>query len=84
MVDFAAIGHVTNETIDRPNGEWRTAGGPVAYIVLTAKKLGKKVKTVTKVGDDLSSEQIAQLREIGLVNPEFGPKSPEYVGRNRR
>jgi len=47
MVDFAAIGHVVIDTILNHNGEWTNAGGPVAYVVLTAKKRGKKVKTIT-------------------------------------
>jgi len=66
MADFAAIGHVVIDTILKHNGEWTSAAGPVGYVVLTAKKLGKTVKTVTKVGDDISDEHIAQLRGIGV------------------
>lgn len=66
MADFAAIGHIVIDTILKHDGGWTNAGGPVAYVVLTAKKLGKTVKTVTKVGDDLSDEQIEQLKAIGV------------------
>ena len=66
MVDFAAIGHVVIDTIIKHEGEWAFAGGPVGYITLVAKSLGKTVKTVTKVGDDISDEHVAQLEEMGI------------------
>ncbi len=66
MVDFAAIGHVVIDTIRKHDGEWTNACGPVGYVTLTAKKLGKTVKAVTKVGDDISDEHVAQLEEMGI------------------
>ena len=66
MADFAAIGHVVIDTILKHDSEWTNAGGPLAYVVLTTKKLGKTVKAVTKVGDDISDEHIKQLKAIGV------------------
>ena len=66
MVDFAAIGHVVIDTIRKHDGEWTNAWGPVGCVTLSAKKLGKTVKAVTKVGDDISDEHVAQLEEMGI------------------
>jgi len=66
MVDFAAIGHVVIDTIIQHDGERTNAWGPIGCITLVAKKLGKTVKAVTKAGDDISDEQIAQLEEMGV------------------
>ena len=66
MFDFTTIGHVVICTNLYPDGECTFATGTVAYVVLTAKKLGKTVKTITKVGEDLSKDQVEQLREIGI------------------
>jgi len=66
MADFAAIGHVVIDTIIKHDGEWTNAWGPIGCITLTAKKLGKTVKAVTKAGDDISDEQVAQLDKLGI------------------
>lgn len=66
MVDFAAIGHVVIDTIIKHDGEWTNAWGPIGCITLVAKKLGKSVKAVTKVGEDISDENISQLKELGI------------------
>ena len=66
MVDFAVIGHVVIGTIIKHEGEWTDAWGPIGCIALIAKTLGKTVKTVTKVGDDISEEHIAQLKDMGI------------------
>jgi sugar/nucleoside kinase (ribokinase family) len=66
LFDFAAIGHVVIGTIIKHDGEWTDAWGPIGCIALVAKKLGKTVKAVTKVGDDISDEYIAQLKDIGI------------------
>lgn len=66
MFDFTTIGHVAICRNLYPDGEWTFATGSVGYVVLAAKKLGKTVKTITKVGEDISDEHIEQLREIGI------------------
>jgi sugar/nucleoside kinase (ribokinase family) len=66
MVDFAVIGHVVIGTIIKHDGEWTDAWGPIGCIALVAKKLGKTVKAVTKVGDDISPEHVEQLEEMGI------------------
>ena len=66
MVDFAAIGHVVIDTIIKDDGEWTNTWGPIGCITLVAKKLGKSVKAVTKVGEDISDENITQLKELGI------------------
>ena len=66
MVDFAAIGHVVIDTIIKHDGEWTNAWGPIGCITLAANKLGKSVKAVTKVGEDISDENINQLKELGI------------------
>jgi len=66
MVDFAAIGHVVIDTIIQHDGERTNAWGPIGCITLVAKKLGKTVKAVTKAGDDISDEHVAQLEEMGI------------------
>ena len=43
-----------------------TVARPMLFAVLTAKVLGKSVRPVTKVGDDISSEYLAQMTELGL------------------
>ena len=66
MYDFTTIGHVAICRHFYPEGECTFATGCVAYVVLAAKKLGKTVKTVTKVGEDITDEQIAKLKELGI------------------
>jgi len=66
MVDFAVIGHVVIGTIIKHDGEWTDAWGPIGCIALVAKKLGKTVQAVTKVGDDISDEHITQLEDLGV------------------
>jgi sugar/nucleoside kinase (ribokinase family) len=66
MVDFAAIGHVVIDTTIQHDGERTNAWGPIGCITLVAKKLGKTVKAVTKVGDDISDENVAQLEGMGI------------------
>jgi sugar/nucleoside kinase (ribokinase family) len=66
MCDFTAIGHVAICKNLYPDGEWTFATGSIAYVALTAKKLGKTVKAITKVGEDISDEHEAQLRAIGI------------------
>jgi sugar/nucleoside kinase (ribokinase family) len=66
MDDFAAIGHVVVDTIIKHDGEWTNAWGPIGCITLVANKLGKSVKAVTKVGEDISDDNIIQLKELGI------------------
>lgn len=66
MFDFAVIGHVVIGTIIKHDGEWTDAWGPIGCMALIAKTLGKTVKAVTKVGDDIHPEHIAQLEAMGI------------------
>lgn len=66
MADFAVIGHVAIDRIITDHGERIQLGGPPTYVSLVTRKLGKSVRTVTKVGGDIPDDFIAQLEGLGI------------------
>jgi sugar/nucleoside kinase (ribokinase family) len=64
MADFAVIGYVVIDMILDTQGERVQLGGAPTYGVLVAKTLGKEVKMVTKIGGDIESELLSQLKEL--------------------
>jgi sugar/nucleoside kinase (ribokinase family) len=66
MADFAVIGHVAIDRIITDQGERIQLGGPPTYVSLVARKLGKTVRTVTKVGGDIPDDFISQLEGLGV------------------
>ena len=54
-MDFAIIGYVVIAMILGTQGERVQLGGAPTYGALFAKKLGKSVKMVTKIGGDIES-----------------------------
>lgn len=66
MDEFAVVGHVAVDKIITSNGSRVQLGGPPTYIALVARRLGAAVKVVTKVGGDLPSDYMGQLRELGI------------------
>jgi sugar/nucleoside kinase (ribokinase family) len=66
MADFAVIGHVAIDRIITDQGERIQLGGPPTYVSLVTRKLGKSVRTVTKVGGDIPDDFISQLEGLGI------------------
>ena len=64
MADFAIIGYVVIDMILGTQGERVQLGGAPTYGALVAKKLGKSVKMLTKIGGDIESELLLQLKEL--------------------
>ena len=64
MADFAVIGYVVIDMILDTQGERVQLGGAPTYSALVAKTLGKSVKMVTKIGGDIESELLSQLKEL--------------------
>ena len=64
MADFAIIGYVVIDMILGTQGERVQLGVAPTYGALVAKKLGKSVKMVTKIGGNLESELLSHLKEL--------------------
>lgn len=66
MVDFAVIGHIVIDNIIYTHGRETHVMGPAGSVILAATKLGKKVKLITKVGEDIPDYYISNLMKHGI------------------
>jgi len=66
MFDFAVIGHIVIDNIMYKHGKQVHVMGPTGSVVLAATKLGKKVKLITKVGDDIPDYYVSWLKKHGI------------------
>jgi len=66
MIDFTIIGHIVIDEITYSHGKQVNVMGPAGSTILAASKLGKKVKLITKVGEDIPIEYVSQLNKIGI------------------
>jgi sugar/nucleoside kinase (ribokinase family) len=64
MADLAVVGHIAIDRIIDTEGERTQLGGPPTYVSLAARRLGKRVDVVTKVGEDIPDDFISQLRML--------------------
>lgn len=64
MADLAVVGHIAIDRIIDAEGERTQLGGPPTYVSLAARRLGKRVDVVTKVGDDIPDDFVSQLRML--------------------
>lgn len=64
MADLAVVGHIAIDRIIDAGGERTQLGGPPTYVSLAARRLGKRVDVVTKVGEDIPDDFISQLRML--------------------
>ncbi len=83
MTDFTIIGYVVINMILGTQGERVLLGGAPTYGALVAKKLGKSVKMVTKIGGDIESAR-AQVSWSGTQTLTWEPELGDYwiVGMN--
>lgn len=66
MADLAVVGHIAIDRIINTEEERTQLGGPPAYISHVARRLGKRVDVVTKVGDDIPDDFISQLHVLRI------------------
>ena len=67
MYDLATVGHFAFDWIVRKDIEPRwTLGGPPTYVSLSARALGAKVSSISKVGADFSDEYLTWLSRNGV------------------
>jgi sugar/nucleoside kinase (ribokinase family) len=64
MADLAVVGHIAIDRIIDAGGERTQLGGPPTYVSLAARRLGKRVDVVTKVGEDIPDDFISRLRML--------------------
>lgn len=66
MADLAVVGHVAIDKIITSTEERVQLGGPPTYISLIAQRRDLDTVSVTKVGGDLPSSFLGQLRGLGV------------------
>lgn len=66
MVDLAVVGHVAIDRVITASGRRTQLGGPPTYVSLASRRLGLDVGAVTKVGGDMPSSFLGQLRGLGI------------------
>ena len=80
MHDSAVIGHITLDRIIGKEGVRTQLGGPPAYISLAFQKLSKKVRVISKVGEDIPERFVLQLRDVGVEIEGFKVKGSYTTG----
>jgi len=67
LYDLVTVGHFAFDWIVREDVKPRwTLGGPPTYVSLSAKALGAKVSSISKVGADFSDEYVTWLSRNGV------------------
>ena len=67
MYDLVTVGHFAFDWIVRKSLKSRwTLGGPPTYVSLSARALGAKVSSISKVGADFSDEYVTWLSRNGV------------------
>jgi sugar/nucleoside kinase (ribokinase family) len=68
LVDIAAIGHFSIDSIFLSSSQkpYVILGGSVAYVALSAQRLGANVSVISKVGNDFSEAYLWWLRQEGI------------------
>lgn len=65
--DIVAVGHIVHETICFPDCTvGPVLGGPPAYSLVTAAKLGVATGIVTKIGDDFPPSLLSVFGQVGI------------------
>jgi sugar/nucleoside kinase (ribokinase family) len=64
--DFAVIGHIALDTVVLDQREREQLGGTPTYVSLGARMLGKRVKVVSKIGEDFPRKFRSTLAELGI------------------
>jgi sugar/nucleoside kinase (ribokinase family) len=68
LVDVATVGHFSIDSIFLPTSHkpYIILGGSVAYVALSAQRLGAKVSVISKVGGDFPEAYLWWLRREGI------------------
>ncbi len=66
MSEITIAGHLTIDEIVRGGKSTRLMGGVTCYAALAARRLGSKVKIVSRVGGDFPGEYLEILRKAGV------------------
>jgi sugar/nucleoside kinase (ribokinase family) len=66
MADLAVIGHMAIDKIISSEGMRNQLGGPPTYVALVARRLGRKIDVVTKVGDDMTDDLLSKASDLGI------------------
>jgi sugar/nucleoside kinase (ribokinase family) len=76
------IGHTSIDTIITKEGTRKQPGGPPIYAAQTAKILDRKLKVITKVGDDFHKCFMKELRASSIQPSNIiidGPKTTHFI-----
>jgi sugar/nucleoside kinase (ribokinase family) len=60
------VGHIVKDIIIEKNEERTQIGGPPVYAALVTQKMRKRLDVITKVGDDLSVDEVKIIEEAGI------------------
>ena len=66
--DIAVVGHFSIDSIKLPSNPnpYQLIGGPVVYVSLTAKRLGRTVAIISNVGTDFPESYLQVLLKEGI------------------
>ena len=87
MAVLTVVGHVALDRVVTDSGERTQIGGSPSYVSLISRRLGLDVRVVTKVGGDLPSRFIGQLRRLDInLRRQFveGSQTTRFVLDYRR